>query len=88
MRRTGIYDMSGAEILEGDTIKTELGTMHVIFWEEGRQSLMARLTEEFDEVTHNCLKQLFGEGTLDPIPFQGANDLIGFSLSYEIIKRA
>ena len=88
MRRTGIYDISGAEIFEGDIIKTELGTMHEIFWDEDKQSLMARPVDKLDEITHSYLKKLLGEDALKPVPFQGANDLIGFSLSYEIIKRA
>ena len=88
MRRTGIYDTSGTEICEGDIIKTDVGTMHEIFWDEHKQSLMAQPIDEVDEETRNFLRQQFGEDALTPVPFQGANDLIGFALSYEIVKRA
>ncbi|MCM3870806.1 MAG: hypothetical protein ND895_08960 [Pyrinomonadaceae bacterium] len=88
MRKTGIYDISGAEIMEGDVIKTDLGTECEIFWDEGKQSLMARPIGKFDEATLNLLEQLFGGDALQPVPFQGTNDLIGFSFSYEIIRRA
>lgn len=84
-KRTGIFDAHDVEICEGDIIKSELGIYYEIFWDEDKQSLMARLVNEMDAESRNVLQGVLGEHVLDPVPFQETgNSLANFD--FEIVK--
>lgn len=73
-KRTGILDTHDVEICEGDIIKSEVGNYYEIFWDEDKQSLMARLINEIDAESRKILQGMLGEHILDPVPFQETNN--------------
>lgn len=87
-RKTGILDIDEVEICQDDVIESDLGSKYLIFWDHEKKSLMAKPLDKYTEANHQLMIESFGNNYLNPIPFQGTNNIPGFAFSYKIIKRS
>ena len=83
-RGTGIFDANDIEVKEGDVVRFQEGTYHLIFWDEESKRCMARMISQVDENSRALYLQVFGANALDAIPVEELNTLWGGSSSFEI----
>jgi hypothetical protein len=83
-RRTGVFDSNDVELKEGDVVRFQEGTYHLIFWDEGKQAFMARMINQMDNESRALFLQVAGPNALDPIPVEELSSLWGGSSSFVI----
>ena len=84
LRDTGVFDCNGVEIREGDVPRSEVGTHHLVAWDETRRIYTALLLEEMDAQSRRVWAETLGDDPLEPVPLV---DTRGGVVAFEIVSR-